>query len=59
MDEQDRLARDLADTLVDTQDTSVTKKQLAAMQSWDVYEWLEAWGFFYEFGEWKQAAKED
>ena len=59
MDEQERLARDLAETLVDTQETSVTKQQLATMKVWDVFEWLQAWGFFCEFGEWKPRAEED
>ena len=59
MDEQERLARDLGETLIDTQETDVTKQQLAAMNKWDVYDWLDAWDFFYEFGEWKPMGKED
>lgn len=43
MDEQERLARDLAETLIDTQETYVTKQQLATMNKYDVYDWLEAW----------------
>lgn len=53
MNEKERLARDLAETIVDTQDTSVTKEQLAAMKSWDVYEWLEAWGYVWLVGAWE------
>ena len=58
METKERLARDLAETLVDTQKTQVTKQQLAAMKSWDVYEWLEAWGYVYLVGAW-ESAEED
>lgn len=59
MDEQERLARDLAETLAATQETDVTKAMVASWPKWDVYEWLEAWDYIWLVGAWEYAAKEE
>lgn len=52
MDTKERLARDLAETLVETQNTQVTKDVVANWKSWDVYEWLAAWDYYWWENEW-------
>ena len=52
MNRQERLARDLAETLTDTQETEVQPDTIAGWPDYDVYEWLAAWGFHWDGQQW-------
>ena len=52
MDAKEREARDLAEMIAVSQDTDVEPDNLAAWPDYDVYEWLEAWGYSWDGQGW-------
>jgi hypothetical protein len=45
MDLREREARDIAHEIAVTQDTDVSPDEVYTWRSYDVYEWLAAWGY--------------
>lgn len=43
IDEKEEKARDVAENIVDFEDTDVS--DVSDWPKWDVYEWIEAWGY--------------
>jgi hypothetical protein len=52
IDQKEEQAREIALVLVDFENVDVTVEMLASWEKWDVYEWIEAYGYYWENEEW-------
>ncbi len=52
LNQKEERGRDIALCIVDSEDTDVTPDQMKVWPDWDIYEWIEAWGYLWQEGEW-------
>ena len=48
IDRKEEWARDIALCLLDSKDTDVTVEMIRGWHKWDVYEWIEAFGYCWD-----------
>lgn len=51
-DPKEDQGRDIALAIAQNEDTDVTVQDVKGMHEWDIYEWIEAWGYEWDGNEW-------
>ena len=52
-------AKEIAQHIIENQDTDVTMEQVAAWRNFDLFEWLETWGYTWYREDWQRSVGDD